>query len=151
MLCISISCMSVSNVGLNFVSRPLFRAINCRFLGCSWNNRKAPLCYCAYPMWLSYLTRCSLLPLSSNQHFSTMSLLPNIILTMASCINFGSLPSHGTIVFLFELNMACNFSTRMLGINLNWCYHVMVDLGNWCLKSCTAVVWRAILALTELL
>ena len=55
----------------------------------------------------------------------------SVILTMVRCVNFGSLPSHGTIVLLFGTNMVCNFSTELLGVNLNLlCTTMVVALGN---------------------
>ena len=127
MLCVSMFSTSASSLGLNFVSRPLFRAIYCRFLDCSSNNWKLPWCSHAYPLWLSHLTQCTLVLSLLSKCFSTVSLSPSIILTMARCINFGSLPSHGIIALLFGINMAYNISTKPLGVDLNWCYHVVVD------------------------
>ena len=59
-----------------------------------------------------------------------MSPWHNVILTMVRYINFGSLPSHGTIALQFGTNTVCNLCTKLLGVNLNLYYHVVVALGN---------------------
>ena len=142
MLCVSISSISARNVGLNSVSCLLFRAIHCRCLGCSWNNWNIPQCSHVCQLQLSLPAWHTLVPSLWNQRFSTMSLLQSVILMMVRCINYGSLPSHGTITLLFGINTVCNVSTKLLGANLNWCYLVVVALGSWCLRSCTTGVGR---------
>ena len=130
MLRVSISFISADSVGLNSVSRPLFRAIHCRYLGCSLNNPKVPQCFHVCRRRLSLPTQRTLVPLWSNRRSFTVSPWHSVILMMVRCVNFGSLPSHGTIVLPFRTNTVCNFSTELLEVNLNLYYHVVVALGN---------------------
>ena len=130
MLCVSISFISANSVGLHSVSGPPFRAIHCRYLGCSENNLKVLRCFHVCRRRLNLLTQRTLVPLWSNRCSFTVSPWHSVILTMVRCVNFGCLPSHGTIALPFGTNTVCNFSTKLLGVNLNLCYHVVVALGN---------------------